>query len=599
MPIKRIASGLILVFLSANIFGAIDIYIDRVEPERFNPAAKEGCVVYITLTEDAARFDIEVRDFRNNVVHTRMLTNLLRGSQQYRWDGLDTSGAPLPDGDYRIEVIARDSAGNSSRDFQYVSIASEAAASAKEEPLPVLPELTAPALKPSGYFRSVGRGSGGEETYWEHRAQVSLDYNKEALKVFARGDLRYTDSAGWENDNSELGLNWDMGKLALQVSFRDQLGSFGDPLQLYSNYSQGRMSYGLSLASKFEGVNFNIVHSRQEDSKANSTAMRVTADLLDGLALSGNWVLSIDENGDDSSAYSVDASVRLSQAIDISAEAAASTGGSDEDSSNPIAYRLAANYRAQSFSASVGWQDIAAGFRADSAYLPNGTSPDNHGLDLQLSYRANGDFLFFEKPSLGLQLYNQATEAGEDMNEYRGNLRFNLFKIVNVGLDYQYTASPEYNRQGGSVRLGAALWSGGNISTRFGYTDSAGAETYSFYTDMSFRLFGDLSLRLSHQYNSQKILSEEETTGGSDTSSTETWNSSGHLFRLDTGLGASHFLLQYRLVSTDEGENNFYMRFDQALDVMERFNFTVYAAYGDLVSASSAEQFEAGIEMRF
>lgn len=586
-------------FFSLNVFAVIDIYIDRVEPERFNPSAKETCMVFITLTEDAARFDVEVRDFKNNVVHTRMLTNLLRGSQQYRWDGLDAAGAPLPDGDYRIEVTARDSAGNSSRDFQYVSIAAEAPAATKEEPLPVLPELSAPALKPSGYFRTVGRSTEGEDTFWEHRAQVSLDYNKESLKVFARGDLRYTETGGWENDNSELGLNWDMGKLALQVSFRDQLGSFSDPLQLYSNYSQGRMSYGLSLASKFEGVNFNIVHSRQEDSKASSTAMRVTADLLDGVALSGNWVLSIDENGDDSSAYSVDTSVRLSQAIDLSAEAATSSGGSDADSSSPIAYRIAANYRVQNFSASVGWQDIASDFRADSAYLPNGTAPDNHGLDLQMSYRASGDFLFFEKPSLGLQLYNQATESGDDMNEYRGNLRFNLFKIVNVGLDYQYTDSPESDRQGGSVRLGAALWNGGNISTRFGYTDSGGTQTYSYYTDMSFRLFGDLSLRLSHQYNSQKITNEEETESGGDTSLTTEWNSSGHLFRLDTGLGASHLLLQYRIVDTEDGDNNFYMRFDQSLNLWERFNFTVYAAYGDLVSASSAEQFEAGVEVRF
>jgi hypothetical protein len=80
---------------------------------------------------------------------------------------------------------------------------------------------------------------------------------------------------------------------------------------------------------------------------------------------------------------------------------------------------------------------------------------------------------------------------------------------------------------------------------------------------------------------------------------TTEWNSSGHLFRLDTGLGTSHLLLQYRIVDTEDGENNFYMRFDQSLNLMERFNLTVYAAYGDLVSASSAEQFEAGVEVRF
>lgn len=598
MPIKKIAGSLILFLISVNVFGAIDIYIDRVEPERFNPSAKETCLVYITLTEDAARVDVEVRDFKNNIVHTRMLTNLLRGSQQYGWNGLDAAGAPLPNGDYRIEVIARDSSGNTSRDFQYVTIAAEGPPAVKEEQVPVLPELTAPALKPSGYFRSVGRSAEGEDTYWEHRAQVSLDYNNEGLKVFARGDLRYTESGGWENDNSELGLNWDMGPFDLQASFRDQLGSFSDPMQLYSNYTQGRMSYGISLASKFESVNFNIIHSRQEDSKANSTALRLTADIIDGLAVSGNWVLSIDENGDDTSAYSVDTSIRISQNIDLSAEAAASSGGSDEDSSNPIAYRVAANYRTQNFSASLGWQDIAADFRADSAYLPNGTSPDNHGLDLQMSYRASGDLFIFEKPSLGLQLYNQATESGEDMNEYRGNLRFNLFKIVNVGLDYQYAESPDSDRQGGSVRLGAAPWNGGNISTRFGYTESGGTETYSFYTDMSFRLFGDLNVRLSHQYNSQKIETDEEAEEDSDSSSAS-WNSSGHLFRLDTSLGASHLLLQYRLVDTEDGEDNFYMRFDQAFDIMERFNFTLYAAYGDLVSASSGDQFEAGVEMRF
>jgi len=591
---------IILIFVPLFLYAAIDVYIDRVEPEEFAPSAGEACTVWMTLTDDAVRLDVEVRDYQNSVVHSKMLTNLLKGTQRYSWDGRNAAGEVLPPGDYRIEVIARDAAGNVSRDFSYVTIVEEAAPDAAEE-IPELPELTPPAVRPSGYFRTVGRAAEGETTFWEHRAQLQVDYDKNDLRLFARGDLRFTDERGWENDNSELGLNWTFGRLSLQVSMRDQLGRLDDPLQLYSDYARGRKSYGVALSSNFEGFNFNVIHSRSEGSKSNSTALRLTGDLTKGITLSGNYVLSIDEEGNDSSVYSVDASLKITSAVDLSGEVASSIN--TEGESGEMAYRMMLNYRRRNLSASIGYQDIAPGFSAESAYLPNGTSPDNHGLDLQVNYRASGDLLFIQRPSISLQLYNQATEEGEAVNEYRGNFRFNVFKRMSVGLDYQYADSPVFNRESGSLRLSSPLWQGTNISTRISYSKVDTYETLTFYGDASFLLFRELSVRLSYQWNEQKI---SETPDETDEETAEDYyaydsygGSSGSLLRIDTVWRSTHLLLQYRVVNKEEGEDNLYIRADQTFSLMERFTFTVYAAYGDLVSAQSRSQVELGVEARF
>ncbi|MBN2134922.1 MAG: hypothetical protein JW737_04260 [Acidobacteria bacterium] len=585
-----------MIFASMMARGAVEVYIDRIEPESFNPTEGEQCRVMMTLTDEVARLDIEIRDFKNNVIYTRLLTNLLRGAQSFTWDGRNSSNKVAEPGDYRIEVIARDAAGNRSQDFIYVNVTDKA----KEAPKtgkPALPELVPPKLVPSGYFMTQARVEEGESAIWEHRAQLQLDYKTEDLKIYARGDLRYTEDSGWGNDNSEVGITWSTKIMDFQFSLRDQLGSFNTPLQLYSDYSRGRQSYGFSVASKFEGINFNIIHNRSEGSKSNSTAARVSADILTGFTLSANYVLSIDEEGEDSAAYSVDTSIKISESIDISGEAATSSAGEGE--SSDLTYRITGNYRLKNFSASVGYQDIAKDFIADSAYLPNGTTADNHGFDLQLSYRASEDILFFQRPSLSLQLYNQATAEDQDINEYRTNLRFNMFKGMSIGMDYQYSDTPDRDSDAGSLRISGQIWEGQNASTRFSFNNSGDNESVSFYADTSFRVFTEISLRFSYQWNSQDVLTDEEKAEEETDSEDAYENSQGHLIRADASWRQTHLLFQYRITEKEETEDNFYIRLDQSFKLIERFNFTLYGAVGDLVSAEQKKQYELGMEMRF
>lgn len=62
----------------------------------------------VELSQEAASLEIVIKDAKGNVVRTINQGSQTAGSHTVEWDGLDADGKPLPPGDYKAEVAARD-----------------------------------------------------------------------------------------------------------------------------------------------------------------------------------------------------------------------------------------------------------------------------------------------------------------------------------------------------------------------------------------------------------------------------------------------------------------------------------------------------------
>lgn len=64
-------------------------------------------IIHLRLRELAAETDITIRDSNGNVVRTETIRNLDRGDHTWTWDGKSDAGIRAPEGEYTIEVNAR------------------------------------------------------------------------------------------------------------------------------------------------------------------------------------------------------------------------------------------------------------------------------------------------------------------------------------------------------------------------------------------------------------------------------------------------------------------------------------------------------------
>lgn len=63
------------------------------------------------LAKDASSVDIKISDASGKLVRVLQRTDVASGANAINWDGRDSSGSRLPDGEYTFEVAAIDSAG--------------------------------------------------------------------------------------------------------------------------------------------------------------------------------------------------------------------------------------------------------------------------------------------------------------------------------------------------------------------------------------------------------------------------------------------------------------------------------------------------------
>jgi flagellar basal-body rod modification protein FlgD len=72
----------------------------------------EATPLHYTLAADSAKVQVDVRDPAGNTVRTVEASSQKAGPQKLTWNGKDTQGKVLPEGDYHFAVTAKDKAGN-------------------------------------------------------------------------------------------------------------------------------------------------------------------------------------------------------------------------------------------------------------------------------------------------------------------------------------------------------------------------------------------------------------------------------------------------------------------------------------------------------
>lgn len=73
---------------------------------------KDSAMISYSLTSPALNVKITIYDSTGNAVKEIELNNQSDGPQYYQWDGMDSTGNKLPEGEYRIKIEAFDSNGN-------------------------------------------------------------------------------------------------------------------------------------------------------------------------------------------------------------------------------------------------------------------------------------------------------------------------------------------------------------------------------------------------------------------------------------------------------------------------------------------------------
>lgn len=106
------SNNLALLFVGKNILATGDTF-------SYKTGETQPEMIY-KLASDAETVTVTVYDEEGNVVKTINLTNQTAGEHRIEFDGLDNNNSPLPDGDYRFEVSAKDADGKNITTSTYI-----------------------------------------------------------------------------------------------------------------------------------------------------------------------------------------------------------------------------------------------------------------------------------------------------------------------------------------------------------------------------------------------------------------------------------------------------------------------------------------------
>ena len=79
----------------------------RAVSDRINVNAGEENTINYKLGNTATEATIKIKDSAGNVVRTEKLENLGSGSHKWTWDGKSDAGSRVPDGEYSVEIEAK------------------------------------------------------------------------------------------------------------------------------------------------------------------------------------------------------------------------------------------------------------------------------------------------------------------------------------------------------------------------------------------------------------------------------------------------------------------------------------------------------------
>lgn len=546
---------------------------------------QQGCPIGYRLLKDADT-TITVRDFQNVVVYLKRFYRVPAGVQSFVWNGQDDNGRVLPAGDYRIELSVVYQDGERANDFMYVTLVADSA-----DVPPVLSDVMLPVVVNGAAGIRFRQDFDARQSWHEERINTSINYLRGRNELRAVLEGIGTNGRSWDTVNSRASYLHKGTPLGYQLVWRDSLGDFDDPLQLFTDWKVDRAKSGVRLFLDTQSVKAAALGLASPSLDERGYAGRLRAS-----PFTGAWIgvthagRSIDAGGRMlNMATALDTEVRISRALQFRAEYSFSNDSATHQSGD--AKRAEFFYTDSVAKLNIGYQDVGSSFKADYAYLKYGT--DAKGPDVELMLLLPWNTQALSRPTVQFSYARMESSAvPKTTDDFRANLRATLFRKWNIMLDGSVLAVDDH--------------SGGLSDT----AKSAQARVeYTYDRKNLFRVMERLAETQGSRSTDTRI--EHEYRIASDTSIRNALeyivtNSYGTVVRegvhdLEVRMKTWTLLLRNRITSPATGgtQYNIYGRLDKSFALFRTLDVRMFAAFGTPYGQQTANVVEAGLEVRF
>jgi hypothetical protein len=386
----------------------------------FDPS-REPIKVSFELRQDADLVKVAIENSRNQVVRHFNLVQLRAGSHDVVWNGMGEDGKRLADGAYQILFHAQFKDG--SRDDAETNIR---LASVVEIARDKVPEALPPEMHPyqiEGSVASFWRCNSNrdkENTEGELRIRTSLSFMDDsrkleavfsAIKSLGNGDPNY------DGSHAMLEQQWGPGRLV--GVFREGLGSFDDPMKLFSDFRSERKKYGIKVEQRgglFTTSALAFQSERDVNSNERGVASRAVLDKGDGWRIGSSYTYRkgrINEKHDNHRNHSMafDAYIPVSGPLAVVAETAFTR---DTHLRNDYGYLLGGEYQNGQMRFSGNYIDLGEQFEAPFADPLRHVRGDVRGFETNLDYTFSIPGEYLSDPTLAASYFDLKRRSNND-----------------------------------------------------------------------------------------------------------------------------------------------------------------------------------------
>jgi hypothetical protein len=447
----------------------------------------------------------------------------------------------------------------------------------------------------SGSLSTFGRyDSESQRTVGETRLRTYFEYDDDgnyARGTFAAIQNHDSSEPTFHGSQARIEKRWDAGMI--RGVFRDNLGSFNDPMQLFSDFKTEREKLGIAMEQSVGDLTAYYTVFDTENSVSNQeqgAAGRVTFGTPQKWLVGTSYTMRrglYEDGGNEEKksehAASVDILFPLSDYLFVMAEGA---GTEDQNGKQDLGYLLKGVLTTRSLKLSAGYIHLGEYYSAPFSAPLHGVDGDARGVDASIDYFSSGTLLFLQELSASVRFFSlEQPSDDENVNEIDGALRFGLG-------DSNRLFFSVYNREDdvATITAGSAslthTWNSRWASTlQANYSDSESEES----------LRSGIDLRYDNGQKNARVGLEWLVSDLDDSAENQETS-----LRIDLSNNLWAWQLHGKYSDhIDEDGVNVFTRIDYTPVYLHRYNMRAYVAVGDRATLEFEERIECGLEVRF
>lgn len=568
----------------------------------FDPDSGPVSMAY-QLFEDVDQIEIKIVNFKGQVVNRYVEEALRAGDHSFQWDGSDSNGDRVPDGRYSFNFFIKFTNNLNEMEQVNVQVATLDNKVGVQVPAPLDAESYPHRIygSLSSFYRT---NNDSDENSGEVRLRTGFDYEKNGTST--KGTLQVIQNF----DDSETTFNGSQFMIEQQILqgniktvYRDTLGSFDDPFQLYSDFKTENNKIGASFDqtfNNFKTVGLLFTSEGDVDSKEKGAAARISYGDQDGILIgtsityrqvieefSDNILSDIEYTEDtvSSKAYATDIRYGLTDSFSLLGEVVATDSDSDgKDYGGGIKAEL--DFGALLFSA--GYTNLGENFTADFADPLHHVDKDAKGFDGSFDYFMQRPVWHFSSFSASFRYFNLTRNSdGSKVEEIDGSFRLGINDKQTIFLSL-YNRDDDFGVNSSYMANMTHKWNdtwSNLVQANYSETDSSESVRFSLTTNYT-------------ENENKGRLSLEWTRRTLEYSKFSPYNQSYLRFDLSNELWSLQLQAKYSENNEEDGVNLF-GRVDCKPEFLHRYQIVTYLSLGNRSSIETEQQVEVGLEVQF